>query len=139
VRRAVLLLVLLTLAACGSGGAGGTGASSNAPPAAAISADIQSRLTARPDVASAEVHFGNGLDDYATAHVQVTVRGGADLDAVYDDAVRLTWLSRLNPLHRMTVDLSDAADPTRGGFHQVDLQDAAVTDRLQQQYGPHPR
>jgi hypothetical protein len=124
------LVLTLTLAGCWSGShrppASPTGSTTQAPGTTAptsqpsdtnmdtIAAQIQAALAERPDVAAAEVKYADNLTSTATAHVNITVKAGAALEPVLNEAVRLVWLSKLNPLHNIAVSLIDEVNKQRG-------------------------
>ena len=52
--------------------------------------------------------------------------------------MRLVWLSRLDPLDTIGINVVDPVEPTRGITRFLDVLDPAVHGPLQQRYGPHP-
>src|ERR1700738_4584778 len=64
----------------------------------AITAQIQAELQHRPDVVKAQADYQDNVAASGEATVAVTVKAGTDFEPVIDEALRLVWQSRLNPL-----------------------------------------
>ncbi|MGI5213473.1 hypothetical protein [Plantactinospora sp. CA-290183] len=103
----------------------------------AIAAEIQEALAQRPDVVRVRVGYQNNISNSASASVTAFLKAGADLDPFIDEAVRLLWLSRLQPLSAINVSVSDADDIHRGTTRYVAPADEDKAD-LEQRYGPRP-
>jgi hypothetical protein len=135
----VVPIGLLVAAGCTAAGGGTTPSASSAVPVDTISAEIEEELTRRDDVASAEVFYNDDVTVSASAMVDVTMEPGADPQALHDEALRLVWESRLNPLNTIAVNVIDPVEPLNGLSSSVDLLDAADREPLEEQYGPHPQ
>jgi hypothetical protein len=137
VTAAVVPLCLLTVAGCaGSNGAVGKG--STDVPVEKISAEIEDELGQRDDVASVDVHYSDSVTVSATASVDVTMKPGADPHELNDEALRLVWQSKLNPLSVISVSVIDPVTPLNGVSTSVNLFEDAVRAPLERAYGPHP-
>ena len=64
---------------------------------------------------------------------------GADPQAINDEAVRLVWESRLNPLSTIHVSVIDPVELINGVSSAVNLLDEAQREPLEEKYGPPPR
>ncbi|RZU31151.1 hypothetical protein [Blastococcus saxobsidens] len=139
-RISVLPLGAVLLAGCAfaTGGAASPSSSPAEDPAAAVGADIERQLLARDDVADAEVRYRDDVTVPASAAVDVTMEPGADAEALADEAVRLVWLSALEPLHSITLEIGDPEDPPSGVSRIVDLLDDAQRDAIESEHGPRP-
>jgi hypothetical protein len=135
---ALLSGAVLALSGCSSGGSGKPAGTAGAAATATITAQAQEVLRRRADVASAEVGFHDVFEDPGSATVTVTMKPGADPEAIATEAVRLVWLSRLDPLDTIGINVVDPVEPTRGITRFVNVLDPAVRGPLQQRYGPHP-
>src|SRR4051794_26207366 len=78
-----------------------------------IATDIQTKLAQRPDVTKAEVVYQDNITVPGSTSVSVMVKPGSNLDPVVDDALRLVWTSKLNPLK--TIDLGVTDSKTTSG------------------------
>ncbi|NJC69948.1 hypothetical protein HC031_09505 [Planosporangium thailandense] len=67
------------------------------------------------------------------------VKPGADLDSVLDQAVRLVWTSKLNPLESIVVDVTDEQDPKRFASKRLSPKKAEDKTELECKYGPRPK
>lgn len=133
-----LCVVLLAGCAVAGGGAASPGSTPPEDPTAAVGADIERQLLARDDVADAEVRYRDDVTVPASAAVDVTMEPGADAEALADEAVRLVWLSTIEPLHSITLEIGDPADPPRGISRIVDLLDDTQREAIESEYGPRP-
>ena len=139
-RTIVLPLGVLLLAGCAfaSGGAPSPSSSAAEDPSTAVGADIERQLIARHDVADAEVRYRDDLTLPAGAAVDVTLEPGADPEALADEAVRLVWLSTMEPLHSITLEIGNPEDPPSGVSRIIDLLDDAQREAIESEYGPRP-
>ena len=143
-RRAVRVLALalgaLALAGCTSGGAGGTPSASSTPedPTAGTRAEIERQLAERDGVAAAEVLYRDDLTVPATVAVDVTIEPGADVDALAEEALRLVWLSDIEPLTAIQVEVINRSDPMSGLSRSVRLLDDAEREAAEDRFGPRP-
>ena len=103
----------------------------------AITHDIQAALAQRADVVTAKVSYQNTIETSGAAAVNVTVKPGSDSAPVIDDAIRLVWQSRLNPLSviRVGVVYPDNNPPGTVRYVYPRTEKPDLDDR----YGPHPR
>ena len=104
----------------------------------AMCAEIEEQLTARDDIAASEVWYQDTLTVPASAAVDVTPEPGADLEALADEAVRSVWLSRIEPLNSITVEVANPPDPPSGISRIVDLLDEEQRAAIESEYGPRP-
>ena len=135
---ALLSCAVLPLAGCTSGGSGKPAGTAGASATSAITAQAQEVLRGRADVASAQVEYHDVVEDPGSATVTVTMKPGADPEAIAAEAVRLVWQSRLDPLDTIGINVVNPAEPTRGITRFLNVLDPTVSGPLQQQYGPHP-
>lgn len=105
----------------------------------AIAQQIQTTLAQRPDVVNADVGYQNNLDASERADVGVKVKAGADFEPVIDEAVRLIWQSKLNPLSSIRIDVIDAENAQRGKTRHVNLLNSNEKAPLESKYGPRPQ
>ena len=134
---AALTVWLLTVAGCASSN-GAVGKGSTDVPIESISAEIEVELRRRDDVASVDVTYSNSLTVSATASIDVTMNPGADPRVLEDEALRLIWQSRLNPLSGIDVSVIDPVEPLNGVSTSLNLFEDADREFLEQAYGPHP-
>lgn len=103
-----------------------------------ISAEIQAEIATDPDVTGASVGYSDHFQDPGpVAGATIFVRSGADPDAIADEAVRLIWLSRLDPLHAITVSVQNATT-NRLAATRVLYADGEHRPDLESRYGPRP-
>ncbi|MFY1668842.1 hypothetical protein ACN27G_02620 [Plantactinospora sp. WMMB334] len=126
-----VLGVLFAVAACG----GLADSPEERAESDAIATEIQEALAARPDVVRVKVGYQNNISNSASASVTATLKAGADFDPFLDEAVRLVWLSRLDPLSSISAAAIDAEDEQRGTTRHLTLDDSA---ELERRYGPRP-
>ncbi|MBF9128570.1 hypothetical protein I0C86_06150 [Plantactinospora sp. S1510] len=100
-----------------------------------ITAEIQEALAQRPEVVRVEVGYQNNISNSASASVTATLKAGADFDPFLDEAVRLVWLSKLDPLGSIRASAIDAEDIHRGTTRHLNPDDKA---ELERKYGPRP-
>ncbi len=105
----------------------------------AITAQIQSVLTQRPDVTRAEVSYQNSLDAAERADADIYVKPGSDYERIADDAVRLLWTSKLNPLGTINVSVTDTQVSTRGTVRRIIASSPQEIADLNNKYGQHPK
>ena len=140
--RAVVALASLALAAtagCSGGGPGSPPGSSD--PAVAIEGSgtgIEERLTERTDVAGADVSYRDDIANPASAIVDITMEPGADMEALYEEGVRLVWESEINPLTLIYVNVINPDDPPSGLSRTINLNEGDEREVLEETYGPHP-
>jgi hypothetical protein len=104
----------------------------------AMARQIGAQLAKRPDVVKAEGFYQNTLDAYQLGHFEITVKPGAPLQPVLDEAVRLVWLSKISPLGTLTIDVSDEKRPQRAITREFDLFEKKQSAQLKTRYGPRP-
>jgi hypothetical protein len=131
-------LGLLMLAGCAWGGGGGESPNPSEAQLDTISAEIEDELAQRDDVQSADLIYNNNLTVSGTASVDVRMTPGADPQVIHDDAVRLVWESRLNPLKVISINVIDPVEPQNGVSSSLSLSDDAAREPLEKKYGPHP-
>jgi hypothetical protein len=135
---AALVLVLVPAAGCGGLQSGALGRDSTDVPIDSISAEIEAELRQRDDVASVDVYYSDTFTVSATASADVTMKPGADPQVLNDEAVRLLWQSRLNPLSVISVNVTNPVDPVKGVSSSLNLYEEAERGPLERAYGPHP-
>jgi hypothetical protein len=102
-----------------------------------IATDLQTNLARQPGVVRADVVYQDNITAPGTAAVRIGLRPGTELEPVVDDAVRLVWQSRLEPLHHIRVDAVYDNSDQRGTTRSVDpIKDKA---QLEAEYGPRPK
>ena len=126
-----------TLAILASGGC--TNSKENQAAMDVITAQIQTVLAQRSDVTKAKVNYQNSIDASAVADVSVFVKPGSDYESIADEAVRLVWTSKLNPLHTIGVGVTDSEDSTRGAKRDIAALTAQQITDLNGKYGQHPK
>lgn len=131
-------LGLLLAAGCAGGGPGEPSSPTSAVPVESISAEIEAELGLRDDVADVDVYYQDTFTVPANATVDVTMEPGADRQAISDEAVRLVWESRLEPLSTINVSVIDPVEPVNGLASFVNLREAADREPLERAYGPRP-
>jgi hypothetical protein len=101
-----------------------------------ITQEIQTTLAQKPDVVQAKVGYQNTVDAYQRTDVSIALKPGTDLEPVIDEATRLIWQSKLNPLSSITIGVVYDQSDQRGTTRRID----AVKDKadLDGKYGPHP-
>jgi hypothetical protein len=104
----------------------------------AIAAGIQATLAQRPDVVKAEAKYADNFTSSGTIIINLTVKAGAALAPIEDEAVRLAWLSRLSPLHNIDIGIIDEVDKQRGENRTV-AANGADKAALESKYGPRPK
>jgi len=107
-------------------------------PVEKVSAEIEDELGHRDDVASVDVRYDDSLTVSATASVDVTMKPGADPQVLNDEALRLVWQSKLNPLSVISVSVIDPVTPLNGVSTSVNLFQDAERAPLERAFGPHP-
>jgi hypothetical protein len=131
---------MLAILACGgcSNGTPLSNTKANQKEMDAIAQQIQTTLAQQPGVTRAEVGYQNNLDASAQAGVVVYVGLDTDQDPIIDEAIRLVWTSKLNPLDSISVDVAVPQDPTKGTTKHVRALSADERASLDNKYGPHP-
>jgi hypothetical protein len=101
-----------------------------------IATQIQTSLAQWPGVVHAKVVYQDNLDTPGNAAAAVGVKTGTDLDPIVDNALRMIWQSRLDPLRYIQIDVGYDQSSQPGASRSVD----PVKERaeLDQKYGPHP-
>lgn len=136
VTAAVLSLGLLMPAGCAWGG--------DEPPTPSdaelesICAELEEQLGRRDDVAKVDAYYQDSITVPESASVDITMTPGADPQAISDEAVRMVWESRLNPLGTIHVSVIDPVEPINGVSTAVNLFDDAQRETMEATYGPHP-
>ena len=140
-RRAVAALVSLALVAMAGCSGGGSATPRGSDPAVAIErigTGIEERLAERPDVAGADVSYRDDISNPASAIVDITMKPGADMEALYEEGVRLIWESGINPLTLIYVNVINPDDPPSGLSRTTHLKEGDEREVLEETYGPHP-
>jgi hypothetical protein len=135
---AALPVGLLIVAGCALGGSGEAASPSPAVEVDRISADIEEQLRQRDDLSTVDVWYQDSITVPESASVEITMTPGADPQAINDEAVRLVWESRLNPLSTIHVSVIDPVEPINGVSSAFNLLDDAQREPLEEKYGPHP-
>ena len=135
---AVLPVVLLVVAGCALGGSGASSSPGPAGEVDRISAEIEEQLRQRDDLSTVDVWYQDSITVPESASVEITMTPGADPQAINDEAVRLVWESRLNPLSTIHVSVIDPVEPINGVSSAFNLLDDAQREPLEEKYGPHP-
>lgn len=133
----VLPFGLLVLPGCAASGAEETPGT----PAAeldSISAEIEEQLRQMDGVAAVDVYYQDSITVPESAAVEITIEPGADPHALDDEALRLVWESRLDPLRTIHVSVIDPVTPMDGVAGAVTLLEDDQGERLEKKYGPHP-
>lgn len=138
IARSAALPLCLLMVGCSGLQSGAVGRDSAPVPIEAISADIEAELGKRDDVSDVDVYYNDTVTVPASASVDVTMKPGADPHAITDEAVRLIWQSRLNPLSTIRVSVIDPVEPTNGVASSFNLFEDADREALERDYGPHP-
>ncbi len=104
----------------------------------AIAAQIEAKLANRPDVAQVSVAYGDYITDPGAADASIQVKAGTPFAPVQDEALRLLWQSKLDPLKTIRLAIVDGVDV---GRNKVLHFDATGNDRatLEQKYGSRPK
>ena len=137
VATAALPLGLLLPAGCATSGGGESPGPSEAQ-LVSICAEIEEQLRQRDDVAQVDVVYQDSITVPESASVEITMTPGADPQAINDDAVRLVWESRLDPLATIDVSVIDPVEPINGVASSIYLGEDAEREPLEKKYGPHP-
>ena len=103
-----------------------------------ICAEIEQELRRRGDVLEVDVWYQNHITVPESASADITTKPGADLQAIDDEAVRLVWESRLNPLATIDVTVYDPTVPTKDAVSSIYLGEETERAPLEKKYGPHP-
>jgi hypothetical protein len=127
----VATIMLFAVAACG----GLAESPEEQAKSDAIAAEIQEALAARPEVVRVDVGYQNNISNSASASVTATLQAGADFDPFLDEAVRLVWLSKLDPLSSIRASAIDDEDKQRHATRHLTSDDKA---ELERKYGPRP-
>jgi hypothetical protein len=135
---AVLPVVLLVVAGCALAGSGASSSPGPAGEIDRISAEIEEQLRQRDDLSTVDVWYQDSITVPESASVEITMTPGADPQAINDEAVRLVWESRLNPLSTIHVSVIDPVEPINGVSSAFNLLDDAQREPLEEKYGPHP-
>jgi hypothetical protein len=135
---AVLPVVLLVVAGCALAGSGASSSPGPAGEIDRISAEIEEQLRQRDDLSTVDVWYQDSITVPESASVEITMTPGADPQAINDEAVRLVWESRLNPLSTIHVSVIDPVEPINGVSSAFNLLDDAQREPLEDKYGPHP-
>jgi hypothetical protein len=138
VAAAALPLGLLVVAGCTSPGGGASPRSGPAVPVDTISAEIEEELGRRDDVSKVDVYYQDSVTVPESAGVDVTMQPFADPQAIQEEAVRLVWKSRLNPLSTIRVSVIDPVEPVNGVSVSLNLLKDAEREPLEERYGPRP-
>lgn len=128
-----LPVALLLLPACG-----GDGPEESAVPNDEIAADIERELAARDDVAGVDVTYLDEFTNPSTVTADITMRPGADAQALSEEGVRLLWESELDPLTSLAVYVTNPEDPPAGVTRIVSFTQDSERAPLEERYGPRP-
>jgi hypothetical protein len=135
---AALPIGLLIVAGCALGGSGEAASPRPAVEVDRISAEIEEQLRQRDDLSTVDVWYQDSITVPESASVEITMTAGADPQAINDEAVRLVWESRLNPLSTIHVSVIDPVEPINGVSSAFNLLDDAQREPLEEKYGRHP-
>jgi hypothetical protein len=127
------VLALAVSAACTST-KGNSGTDSTAMNA--IAEQIQTELGGQPGVVSAKVVYQNSVTASGAAMVNLSIKPGTDVDTTISAAVRTVWLSKLNPLSSIRIDIVYYQSQQRGIVKYFIVKDDQT--QLEQMYGPRP-
>jgi hypothetical protein len=89
-------------------------------------------------VVKAEVGYQNNVEAPGMVTASTTVQTAADVDAVVDNALRLIWHSRLNPLSSIHIGVMVAEAGQRGSSRDINVLDRTQKADLDRQYGARP-
>ncbi|MCA0143767.1 hypothetical protein [Blastococcus sp. LR1] len=103
-----------------------------------IGAGIAEELMTRDGVTSAEVAYVDTFTAPKSTLVDIEVEPGVDVEALYDEAVRLVWQSEINPISLIYLNVFNPDDPRSGISRNVDVDKPGVVPDLEEKYGPHP-
>jgi hypothetical protein len=135
--RTVAALAAAVLALALTGGCGSkAGTKTDVKKMREIAAEVQTALTQRPDVATAEITYQDNFEAPGSVAAAVKVKANADPESVADDTVRLIWQSRLNPLNTILISVVDVENVQRGTTRHVIA--AKEKSDLDRKYGPRP-
>ncbi|TFV51884.1 hypothetical protein [Blastococcus sp. TF02A-35] len=134
----VVPLVVLALAGCSWVGAEDDRPENTVEDNESIGAGLAAELAERDDVASAEVRYLDTFTVPNSASVEIRMEPGADVEALYDEGLRLVWQSEINPISVIYVDVVNPEDPPSGISRSVDATEPSVREELDEKYGPHP-
>jgi hypothetical protein len=136
--RAAALLILLAVTAAGCSLGGGRGRQQDRDARNKAESDaVTKALGQLPGVLRVDGGYTRDLSNAGGAEVlSITVRPGTDLQRVADEAVRQTWLSRLDPITAVSVTVGPADRPNDAIDRHADFKFDA--DRLTASYGPRP-
>ena len=105
----------------------------------AITQNIQSELAQKPGVVTAKVGYQNNVDASERADVNLALKPGTDPQPVIDDAVRLVWQSKLNPLSSINVGVVFDQSNQRGMTKRVNILNRNEKAEMESKYGQRPR
>ena len=129
----VLPVALLLAAGCADDE---QGADEPAVPVDEITARIERELTARDDVAGADVRYRDDFSNPSTVTADITMEPGADAEGLYEEGARLIWQSELEPLTSFAINVIDPANPPAGVSRIVSFAQDAERRPLEEKYGP---
>lgn len=129
---AVMLVLILT--SCSLSGRSPQKAEQQARNDAEVTA-IHDMLTKTPGVAKVSVGYSDYITAPGSAHVNLTVTGGTDLEHAADLAIEAVWHSQLDPLKSIRVGVVDdnASTGIERGYNVFDGK-----AELEAKYGPRP-
>jgi hypothetical protein len=130
------ILIAITVAGCASGGGARRQDDRDARNKAESDAVIK-MLRQLPGVLRVDGGYTRDASNAGGAVIlSITVRPATDLQHVADEAVRLVWLSRLDPITSMTVTVGPDGNP--GGAIDRHADFKFDKDQLTASYGPRP-
>jgi hypothetical protein len=132
---ALVILLAVTAAGCSLGG-GRARADGDARSKAEADA-VSKALRQLPGVLRVDGGYTHDLSNAGGAMVlSITVQPGTDLPHVADEAIRRTWLSRIDPITAMSVTVGPAGQPNAAIDRHADFK--FDKDQLTARYGPRP-
>lgn len=135
---AVTLVLVLAIVAAGCSLGGGRGSADDRDAGSRAESDAVARaLRQLPGVLRVDGGYTHDLSNAGGAVVlSITVAPGTDLQRVAEEAVRRTWLSRIDPITAMSVTVGPDGQPNAAIDRHADF--TFDKDQLTARYGPRP-
>ncbi len=125
----VAVIAVSSLAGCSFG---------TTPEIEAILVAIEGELAKLPNVVEVDVEYENSLNLPGDAYVTFKASSESGSEALVDEAVRLIWQSKINPLEGMVVKVYDESKTRIFASNNLRLYPEDEAELIAK-YGPHPQ
>jgi hypothetical protein len=126
------------LGACTVGSVGRAGDADTENRSQELAAQLQEQFGRLPGAADASVSYQDNITKRAALRANVRVEAGTDITATLDAVEEAVWLSEVDPLRDLHINVADQAEPPVVEIRDYDLADRAQGKSLTERWGERP-